>query len=164
MSKNADWLNIRAAYEGGELSVTSILKHYNISSKTLYKRAEAEAWQTRRVRTPKKANLATLTRLRSIVSSEIEQLEHDIVFTQEVLPLADRERVTKVMAGLIKLLEGIADLEGRLEAVAGQSVIKNSSTGPDEDTLRKRLAERIAGLRDRTRNDAGSEQSDGGGA
>jgi hypothetical protein len=141
------WMQIRAAYEGSREPVHKIARRYRVGLKTIYKRIELEGWRTRNINARTTNNLATLARLRRMVVTEVDLVEKDLSGSEGLLPLADRERLTKVMAGVIKLMEGIADLEQRFNKISEDMHADTEQSNLDDDAMRESIAQRIDRMR-----------------
>lgn len=138
-----DWAAIREAYEGRELKVTEIARTYGVSPPTIYRRIEDQEWQRRHAGRSDVKRRTLLRRLGNLVSSELSVLEESAQAGPQDRSLADRERLAKVAAGLVKLMESIAALEAELERARLAARKSRERPDQDDDTRRQSLAERI---------------------
>lgn len=146
-----DWAAIREAYEGRELKVTEIARAFKVSAPTIYRRIEEEDWHRRHNGSQGSKRRSMLRRLGNLVSRELTVLEESAQTGVEDLSLVDRERLAKVAAGLVKLMESIAALEAELNRAAEARRAARGERGTrniDDDTRRQNLAERIHRLCD----------------
>ena len=146
-----DWAAIRETYEGRKLKVTEIAAAFGVSAPTIYRRIEDEDWQRRHNGRQDAKRRGMLRRLGNLVSRELTVLEESAQAGVEDLSLTDRERLAKVAAGLVKLMESIAALEAELNRAAEARRAARGERGTrniDDDTRRQSLAERIHRLCD----------------
>ena len=141
-----DWTGIREAYEERRLKVTEIARKFGVAQATIYRRIDEEDWERRHAGATWTKRRAMLRRLGKLVSRELTALEESAQAADEEASLADRERLAKVAAGLVKLMESIAALEAELERTRQAARASAERTGDDDDTLRHRIAQRIIAL------------------
>jgi hypothetical protein len=145
MSKH-DWDGIRAAYESGLGTVAGIANEFSVSAASIYKRIEREGWRTRHSRGKLRDRKAMLKRLDGLVTREMDALEEIAASTDGKASLAERERLAKVAAGLIKLTETISVLERELNKTARAVGGLDEDKEEDDNALRQGLAKRISEL------------------
>lgn len=141
-----DWDGIRAAYESGLGTVAGIAKEFHVSAASIYKRIEREGWRTRHSRGAVRDRKAMLKRLDGLVTREMDALEELAASADGKASLAERERLAKAAAGLIKLTETISVLERELSKTAQMCDDPGENKEEDENSLRQGLAERISEL------------------
>lgn len=141
-----DWTGIREAYEERRLKVTEIARKFGVAQATIYRRIDEEDWERRHAGATWTKRRAMLRRLGKLVSRELTALEQSAQAVDEEASLTDRERLAKVAAGLVKLMESIAALEAELERTRQAARASAERTGDDDDTLRHRIAQRIIAL------------------
>jgi len=141
-----DWAAIREAYEDRKLKVTEIAAQFGVAPATIYRRIDDEDWERRHAGGLRAKRRAMVRRLGKLVSRELTALEESAQATGQDASLADRERLAKVAAGLVKLMESITALEAELERTKQATRTSNDRSGVDDDTLRRRIAQRIIAL------------------
>ena len=87
-----------------------------------------------------------LKRLDGLVAREMDALEELAASADGKASLAERERLAKAAAGLIKLTETISVLERELSKTAQMCGDPGEHKEEDENSLRQGLAERISEL------------------
>jgi hypothetical protein len=141
-----DWTVIRKAYEGRKLKVTEIAVKFAVAPATIYRRIDEENWERRHAGSSRAKRRTMLRRLGKLVSRELEALEETAQAAGQGASLADRERLAKVAAGLVKLMESIAGLEAELERTRQAARTSREIGSGDDDALRQRIAQRIIAL------------------
>jgi AcrR family transcriptional regulator len=154
-----DWDAIRAAYEGGCGTVAEIAARFAITPPTIYRRIESQGWRTRRARPAGVERGAMLKRLGALVSRELVRLEEATAQQQEPASLSEADRLAKVAAGLVKLLEQISGLERELEQMAQLTSRRGDNKDINDDALRERLAKRIAELCRQHAGESGADKA-----
>lgn len=151
-----DWAAIRDAYEDRKLKVSEIARTFGVSQQSIYRRIDGQDWERRHAGAAIAKRRAAIRRLSRLVSRELTALEAAANAAGPDAPLADRERLAKVAAGLVKLMESITALEAELERTRQAARNAGERSGEDDDTLRQRIAERILALCAERSVDAGA--------
>jgi hypothetical protein len=159
--QDVDWPAVKRAYEGKTCTVAHICEHFAIHPSLLYARVERDRWEMRRPVYRHRENQRTVERMRRMVRREIGSLSAELDAAPGALPLAERERLARVLTSLARLLDKIADIEGKLfaaraETPAEAAAASAQAAGADDDTRRESIAERIDALRARFREEHGA--------
>ncbi len=126
--------------------MTEIARKFGVNQATIYRRIDEEDWERRHSGGARARRRATLRRLGKLVSRELEALEDAAQTAGQAASLADRERLAKVAAGLVKLMESITALETELERTKQSARNSTGHSDGDDDELRQRIARRIIAL------------------
>ena len=144
--QDIDWQAVRAGYEDPTVSLARLCRDFGLHRTSLNRRAAREGW-VRSTPRPGRGDASPRTlagRLRRVVSRQIEHLEQAALAPAKGSALAAGERVAKVAAGLVKVLEQLAQLEGT--AGRRRPGPDKDIAEPDEHHMREQIARRLEAL------------------
>jgi len=161
-----DWAAIRAAFEGGTDSLSSVALRFQVSRSAAYSRSRREGWTQRakggatnkNKRTPDVSDQAIARRLRQAIQMQLERLENRMK-TETEASAADHERDTRSLGGIIRNLEKLSSLSH--EPVQPSAPSQNEATPPsmagndEQDAFRSQVAARIVRLHEQLRDRSG---------
>lgn len=151
----AEWDEVRVAYEESYERVADIAVRFGIPRTTIQSRAVADGWLPRAMRranwVPSSEHM--IRRLYQYLDRKLAQMEARMDNDEE-LTVADHERETRALGQLIRNFEKVSDLNGELQDGAdgkrhGPTEHDASDQPDDPHRLRNELAERILRLREK---------------
>ena len=161
------WDHIRLRYEQAQETVAQIAASININAHALTRKAKAEGWLMRSLKSGKPAKPKppstrdTLRRLKDILQSRLAQLEGQITEIGAEINALSNERDIRATNTLVRTLEKVLELEHKERK---QRSRRARETRKFNDAEREELARRIAALEPEEDSAAGLTDSDAEGS